>query len=216
MMPPIDRAQGLEGELPLLKNGVFQIAIVVENLEKAVETYWRLLGVGPWQIYTYAKPLVKEMTYRGQPADYKMRIALAQVGPLCIELIETLEGPTVYADFVRERGYGVHHLGVLVDDMPAAMAQAKAAGLTVIQDGKGFGLHGDGHFAYLSTEDRIGITIELISLPVQRVEPESIYPPPNEARVLAGPPPLVASGSANRLDRQEGERCRSPGPIEGR
>jgi methylmalonyl-CoA/ethylmalonyl-CoA epimerase len=179
MKPPID-LKDLEGELPLLKNGVFQIAIVVPNLDRAVETYWRFLGVGPWQIYTYAKPLVKEMTYRGQPADYKMRIALAQVGSLCVELIETLEEPTVYADFVRERGYGIHHVGVLVDDMPTAMAQAKAAGLTVIQDGQGFGLHGDGHFAYLSTEDRIGITIELISLPEQRVEPESIYPPPDD------------------------------------
>ena len=51
----------------------------------------------------------------GRPAEYRMRIALANVGPLRIELIEPLEGDTVYAEFVREHGYGVHHLGLLLD-----------------------------------------------------------------------------------------------------
>ena len=72
-----------------------------------------------------------QMTYRGQPADYAMRIALAWIGPLRIELIEMAGGDSVYADFVREHGYGVHHFGVLVDDMDAALAQAAAAGLTM-------------------------------------------------------------------------------------
>jgi methylmalonyl-CoA/ethylmalonyl-CoA epimerase len=82
-----------------------------------------------------------------------------------IELIEPLEGDTVYADFVREHGYGVHHFGVLVDDMEEALAQAEAAGLKMTMDGAGFGRDGDGHYAYLDTEDKIGVTIELIERP---------------------------------------------------
>mgnify|MGYP000523654973 CR=1 FL=1 len=39
-----------------------------------------------------------------------------------------VEGDTVYADFVKEHGYGVHHFGVLVEDMEEAIAQAEAAG----------------------------------------------------------------------------------------
>ena len=173
---------GAGQELPFLKNGIGQIAIIVEDLDRAVENYWRLLGVGPWQIYTYGKPLVKKTTYHGHEADYRMRIALAMVGPLLIELIQPLEGDSVYADFVRERGYGFHHVGILVDDMQAALAQAVAAGLSVIQDGQGYGLDGDGHYAYLDTEEEIGVTLELISMPKRRVAPESIYPPPAGAR----------------------------------
>lgn len=169
-------------ELPFLKSGIGQIGIIVEDLDEAVENYWRLLGVGPWHIYTYSKPFVKEMTYRGQEANYKMRLALAMMGPMHLELIEVLEGDSIYADFVRERGYGFHHVGILIDDMQAAMAQAEAAGLVVIQDGQGYGLDGDGHYAYLDTEKEIGIMLELISTPKRRVAPEAVYPPPAEAQ----------------------------------
>jgi methylmalonyl-CoA/ethylmalonyl-CoA epimerase len=96
-------------------------------------------------------------------------------------LIEPLEGDTVYADFVREHGYGVHHFGLLVEDMQSAIAQAEAAGLAMIQDGAGFGLDGDGHYAYLDTEDRIGVTLELIERPKGRVKPDKVYPPEETA-----------------------------------
>ncbi len=164
-------------ELPFLKDGIAQVALIVEDLEVAAENYWKLFGIGPWHFYTYGKPLVKRMTYHGEPSEYKMRIALSYLGPLRIELIELMEGDTVYADFVKEHGYGVHHFGVLVEDMQAALAEAKAAGLTMTQDGAGFGRDGDGHYAYLDTEEVIGVTIELIERPQGRVPPEKIYPP---------------------------------------
>ena len=163
--------------LPFLENGIAQVAIIVEDLEEAVENYWQLFGIGDWQFYTYGRPLVKRMSYHGQPSDYKMRVALSYLGPMRIELIEPVEGDAVYADFVREHGYGVHHFGVLVENMQAAIAQAEAAGLRMTQDGAGFGRDGDGHYAYLDTEDRIGVTIELIERPQGRMPPEKVYPP---------------------------------------
>jgi methylmalonyl-CoA/ethylmalonyl-CoA epimerase len=166
-----------EGRLPYLKDGVAQVALIVPDLEQAVENYWKLFGIGSWHFYTYGKPLVKRMSYRGQPAEYKMRIALSYLGPLRIELIELGEGDTVYADFVREHGYGVHHFGVLVDDMAQALAQAEAAGLELTQGGAGFGRDSDGHYAYLDTEGKLGVTLELIERPRGRVRPEKIYPP---------------------------------------
>jgi methylmalonyl-CoA/ethylmalonyl-CoA epimerase len=166
--------------LPFLRDGIAQVAIVVPDLEQAVENYWRLFGIGDWHFYTYGKPLVKSMTYQGQASDYKMRVALSYLGPMRIELIEMVEGDTVYADFVREHGYGVHHFGVLVEDMDAAIAEAESAGLVMTQDGAGFGRDGDGHYAYLNTEDKIGVTIELIERPAGRMPPEKVYPPEKE------------------------------------
>jgi len=167
---------GLAG-IPFFKNGIGQIALVVENVDEAVETYWKLFGVGPWYIYTYGKPLIKKMAYWGKPAEFKMRVALSRIGDLHIELIQPLEGENIYTDFVEAHGYGLHHLAVMVEDVEAAIAQAQAAGLAVKQEGSGFGLDGDGHFAYLDTEDKIGLTLELLSLPKRRVEPEKVYPP---------------------------------------
>lgn len=163
--------------LPFLDNGIAQTAIVVEDLERTVEKYWKVFGIGPWQFYTYEKPLVKKMSYQGEPADYAMRIALSYFGPSRVELIEAKRGDSVYTDFVREHGYGVQHLGVLVDDMQAAIAQAEAAGYTVVQDGSGFGLNGDGYYAYLDTAEDLGVMLELIERPKGRRTPEKVYPP---------------------------------------
>jgi methylmalonyl-CoA/ethylmalonyl-CoA epimerase len=166
--------------LPFLNNGIAQVAIIVEDLEDAVENYWKLFGLSDWHFYTYGKPLVKRMTYHGEPTEYRMRVALGYLGPMRIELIEPLEGDTVYADFVAEHGYGVHHFGVLVDDMEEALAQTEAAGLAVTMDGAGFGRDGDGHYAYLDTEDKLGVTIELIERPKNRMPPEKIYSPEDD------------------------------------
>ena len=116
-----------EGALPFLKGGVAQVAQVVENLEQTVKNYWKLFGVGPWDFYTYQKPLVSHMSYRGASADYSMRIALSWLGPTRIELIQILRGPTVHEEHIRKHGYGVQHVGVLVDNMEGALKQARGA-----------------------------------------------------------------------------------------
>lgn len=162
--------------LPFLANGVAQIAFVVEDLDRTVENYHRLFGIGPWHFYTYEKPFVPSMTRHGEPADYAMRIALSYFGDMRVELIEQRRGDTVYQEFVERHGYGIQHLGVLVDDMAVAIAQAEEAGFQMVQDGAGFGPDGDGHYAYLDTEEAIGTTIELIERPKGRKAPEKVYP----------------------------------------
>jgi hypothetical protein len=106
-----------------------------------------------------------------------MRIALANIGPLRIELIEEGEGATIYREHIEKHGYGVHHFGVLVDDMGRSLAAAEKAGYRMTQDDAGFGLDGDGHYAYIDTEEDLGIILELISRPKRRLAPEKVYPP---------------------------------------
>ena len=166
-----------EEKLTILRSGINQVALVVEDLDKAVEHYWKTFGIGPWLFYTYGRPLLKEMTYHGKPTEYRMRLALAQLGPLNLELIEMVEGDTVYADFVSKHGYGVHHFGVKVENMQAALAAARKLGVEMVQDGCGFGVEGDGHFAYLDTEEKIGVMLELREAPRQRHPPDKVYPP---------------------------------------
>jgi len=163
--------------LPFLENGVAQLGFIVKDLDKAVVQWWKLLGVGPWHFYTYGAPLVKRMEYRGKPAQYRMRLALSNIGSLRIELIQPLEGDTVYSEFVKAHGYGIHHLGLLVPNMQEALKKAADAGLEMTMDGSGFGLDGDGHYAYLETEEILATTLELIERPSGRMPPEKIYPP---------------------------------------
>lgn len=165
-----------QSALPFLNGGIAQVAQVVENLDDAVKQYWGLFGVGPWDFYTYQRPLLSAASYRGKPADYSLAIALSWLGPTRIELIQVLRGPTIHEEHVTKHGYGVQHLGVLTENMELALEQARRAGIEMIMDGSGFGRDGDGWYAYLETEERLGITLELVQRPKNRWPPERVFP----------------------------------------
>ena len=156
---------------------IHQVALVVENLDEAVHRYWTLCGVGPWRIYTYQPPLVKDMTYRGRRHDYRMRLALAQMGDLMLELIQPLCDANVYTEHLRAKGPGLHHVGIVVPSVEEAVAEAARGGLRVLQSGRGYGLRGDGAYAYMDTEALLGMIVEFIEFPKERVAPEAVYPP---------------------------------------
>ena len=96
---------------------IAQVALVVHDLQQTMETYWKVLGIGPWSIYAYAPPTLRETMVRGKPVEYSMRLAIAQVGALQVELIQPLEGPSIYKEFLAERGAGLHHIQSRVDDI---------------------------------------------------------------------------------------------------
>lgn len=169
------------GSLPVLlpgflANGIAQIGILVPDIETAVRDYWEKLNIGPWQFYTYQKPLLKRMTLYGKSALYSMRIALTNFKDMRLELIQPLEGESIYKEFIREHGYGIHHAGIIVEDMQTSIRQAAEIGLNVIMDGSGFGVDGDGHYAYLDSEEKFGIIFELIQRPARRHPPEKVFP----------------------------------------
>lgn len=168
--------QSNSGTLPFLHDGVAQVAYVVSDLDEVVERYYRVFGIGPWDFYTYERPLVSHMTYRGERADYSMRIALSYFGPMRVEFIEPVRGPNIYDEFIERHGYGVQHLGLLVSDMESALSAASDAGYPMIMDGAGFGRDGDGHYAYIDTEADFGVVYELIERPKHRRAPEKRYP----------------------------------------
>ena len=92
-----------------------QIAIAVRDLEVVAENFWKVLGVGPWAIYEWEPPLVYDRTYRGKPAWSRERIALVQMGGVQLELVQPIDGPSIYADWIEEHGEGLHHINFLVD-----------------------------------------------------------------------------------------------------
>lgn len=154
-----------------------QVAVVVRDLDAAMERYWTQLGIGPWDVYTYGPHRLHTMTFRGSDQPYVMKLALAQVGATQYELIEPLEGPTTYHEFLEQRGEGLHHLGYYVDDIDAEIARMAALGYPLLQSGRGFGVDGDGAYAYFDSERDFGCIVEAIAPPRQMPEPEYQFPP---------------------------------------
>jgi len=125
---------------------IAQIAIVVKNIHKSMEDYWNILGIGPWDIHSFESPLVYDYEYHGKPAQGRAKIALARVGAVQLELIEHVDGDTIYRDFLMERGEGLHHLQFLVEDVDETVEALARDGFPCIQRAR-FG--DNGAYAYI-------------------------------------------------------------------
>ena len=147
-----------------------QIGIVVRDLDAAVDRYSRSFACTRWTIYTYGPDTVPELAFRGGEGRFAMRLALSDSDPQ-IELIEPLEGPSLYHEWLDAHGEGLHHIGMRVPDLEEGIRER---GYPVLQSGRGYGLDGDGGFAYLDTERDLGVILELIEVPQRRREPEAV------------------------------------------
>ena len=127
-------------------------------------------------MYTFSPDTVQDLTYMGEPARYSMRLALATSGTMMWEVIQPLDGPSIYTDFIESHGEGVHHVGQGCNGLSydAQFEKFAAAGRKMIQSGTWNGVR----YAYFGTEDLIGTTVEIFDFPEGFVfpEPERWYP----------------------------------------
>lgn len=152
-----------------------QIGIIVPLLDEGVRRYSALWGLGPWSAWTYGPKTVPHLGYRGGPGSYTLRLAITGTGPQ-IELIESVEGPSIYEEWLEAHGPGLHHLGFWVDSLEEATAQMEAAGFALLQSGAGYGLRGDGAYGYYDTQGELGVILEAIELVAERRTPEVTWP----------------------------------------
>lgn len=150
-----------------------QIGILVPDLADGIRKWSSILGRADWLVYTYGPDWVPELTYRGQPGEFSMRLGLIGSSPQ-IELIEPLTGPSIYHEWIDEHGYGQHHIGFWVDSIDDVTAQAAQSGIDLTQTGRGYGLNGDGGFAYLDTLATLGVILEAIEVPSVRRPSEPV------------------------------------------
>ena len=159
--------------IPISWTSVDQVAVVVRDLDAAMAGYLAQ-GVGPWNVYTYGPHRMPQMAFRGEEHGYVMKLALAYIGPTMWELIESVEGPNVYEEHLAAHGEGLHHIGYSVPDIEVEIARMAEQGFALLQSGHGFGLDGDGAYAYFDTEASLGCIIEAVQFPREMPPPERV------------------------------------------
>ncbi len=82
------------------------VGVLVRDLDRAMEHYTNDLGMGPWAVYTLSPDSVRDMTVHGKEQGYVYKLALCNVGPVLYELMESVQGPTIYEEFLSECGEG--------------------------------------------------------------------------------------------------------------
>ena len=96
------------------------IGIAVSNLKDAIAYYEDILGLECYAIE--------------EVEDQKVKTAFFKIGETKIELLESTsrEGPV--GKFIEKRGQGIHHIAFAFDDADAALKNAGARGIQLIDE----------------------------------------------------------------------------------
>ena len=127
-----------------------QVGIAVEDLDAALDLYARAFGI--------------HAVSREHVEHDGVEEAMLDVGGVHLQLVASAREDSPIDRFIARRGPGLHHLGIGVRDLDAALAHLRTEGVELIDEEPRAG--GGGHrIAFVHPRSTGGILIELIEDP---------------------------------------------------
>jgi methylmalonyl-CoA/ethylmalonyl-CoA epimerase len=141
--------QSVQGGIMAKVVNIDHIGIVLHNIEKSLQFWQKILGV--------------ELDYTESVPSMNLNLAWLPVNSTRIELLEpTTEKNNEYTDFLKERGPGMHHICLEVDDIDAMLNRFKVSNIK-LKDEVAVQLPGR-KLAFLQSDDCDGVIVELYEL----------------------------------------------------
>lgn len=138
---------------------IIELCHVVTDMDAALKHWTQDLKAGPF--FVFDVPVLPGQLYYGEPTEVSMRVGFGFSGGVLIELLEqTNEGASPFADFIRERGEGLHHV-MPRTDYDAGYASMTAAGYKVAYSGT---LPSGERFCLFDTRAANGYYVELMEM----------------------------------------------------
>jgi methylmalonyl-CoA/ethylmalonyl-CoA epimerase len=135
-----------------------QVALVVHDIEEMSRRFAAIFGLPLPEVIITAPGMEVEQTYRGQPSGAQCKLAFFRLGQVELELIEPMGGRSTWQEALDKNGQGVHHIAFWVEGMQRSVDFLRTQGIEMVQRGD----MGEGQFAYMDAEERLGVTIELL------------------------------------------------------
>ena len=126
---------------------VHHVAMAVEDLDEAVETYERLFGA--------------TVELRGRMEEQGVEAAYLRVGAGRVELVSALEGDTPVGRFLATRGPGMHHVAFQVEDVGGTIAELADRGAEVVDEEPRVGLGGH-EVSFVHPDSVHGVLVEVL------------------------------------------------------
>jgi len=139
-----------------------QIGVVVADLDKAIRHLTEIFGIGPFRVIDWppeGRSDIKKFYY-GQPANFSARMAFTELGSVELELIQPLDGESIWADFLRDHGGGIHHLRFNVDALEPVQDYLAHNGILSAQHGSG--IRPGTTWMNFASEEKVGFVIEVM------------------------------------------------------
>ncbi len=137
--------------------GFIQICLVVDDIKKAAGTWAEMFGIPVPDIHEANFMPDPDQTYRGQTANYKVKVANIKGPGFVIELHEPDGNPSTFREFLDKHGNGVHHLGFEVGERRDAIVDelSKRYALRTV------GYYPGSSWTIMDTEDDLGVNLNI-------------------------------------------------------
>lgn len=127
-----------------------QVGIAVQDLDAILDLYARAFGIRPVSREHIEHDGVEE--------------AMLDVGGVHLQFVQSARDDSPIERFIERRGPGLHHLGIAVRDLDAALDHLRGEGVELIDESPRRG--GGGHrIAFVHPRGTGGVLIELIEDP---------------------------------------------------
>ena len=123
---------------------ISQVAMVVRDLDASMKMLYDTLGWGPWNVYEHVPPKLHHTHLRGEEVAFSMLGAECEVQPgLVFELVQPLDGPSIYKEHLEKYGEGVQHIACMMHsqgDSDEFKKEWEARGAKVLMGGRAIDL----------------------------------------------------------------------------
>lgn len=134
-----------------------QLGFVVPDIHAAIRHWSEVLQVGPWFLSELVP--VENFRFRGRSERIEVSVALANSGPLQVELIrQRNDTPSVYREFIAAGRSGLQHIAYWTEHFDRDLARARSQGLTVVMSGE---VGANGRYVYFAEQSHPGSMVEL-------------------------------------------------------
>jgi methylmalonyl-CoA/ethylmalonyl-CoA epimerase len=118
----------------------------------------------------FQEKLGLSLEYEEDFPQYKTKIAMYPVGETYLELLEATAHGSDVAKWIGEKGQGLYHICLEVDDIDGALAELKAKGVGLLDEKPRIG-HGGSRIAFLDPRSTANVLVELAELPAVKPHP---------------------------------------------
>ena len=142
---------------------IVKVGIVVKDIEKAAKKYTEIFNI-PMPEIRQPKEWKKEpggkepgTIFRGKKELSRCITAVVKLEPIHIELIQPVDEPSPWNEFLKKKGQGVHYMAF---EAPSGFTEVES-----FMAGKGVPIYhktekGTQRYGYFETAEELGITVE--------------------------------------------------------
>jgi methylmalonyl-CoA/ethylmalonyl-CoA epimerase len=130
---------------------VEHVAIAVHNMKDVMRVFQDKLGLA--------------LEYEEDFPQYATKIAMYPVGETYLELLEATGAGSDVGTWIAEKGQGLYHICLEVDDIEAALGELRGKGVKLLDERPRIG-HGGSLIAFIDPRSTADVLVELMQAPV--------------------------------------------------